>query len=50
MGLPVERVQGSIRLSLGRSNTAEAIDRAAEAVATAVEKQRSVSRQYAGRR
>ena len=50
MGLPVERVQGSIRLSLGRSTTAEAIDRAADAITTAVAKQRSVSRQYAARR
>jgi cysteine desulfurase len=50
MGLPAERVQGSIRLSLGRSTTAEAVDRAADAVAAAVAKQRAVSRQYAGRR
>ena len=50
MGLPVERVQGSIRLSLGRSTSEHAIDRAADAIATAVEKQRSVTRQYAARR
>ena len=50
MGLPVERVQGSIRLSLGRSTTAEAVDRAADAITAAVAKQRSVSRQYAARR
>jgi cysteine desulfurase len=50
MGLAAERVQGSIRLSLGRANSVEAIDRAADAVAAAVEKQRSVSRQFAGRR
>lgn len=50
MGLPAERVQGSIRLSLGRSNTVEAIERAADAVAAAVEKQRAVSRQFAARR
>jgi cysteine desulfurase len=49
MGLPAERVQGSIRLSLGRATTADAVDRAAEAVAAAVEKQRAVSRQYARR-
>jgi len=49
MGLPMERVQGSIRLSLGRSTTEAAIDRAADAVAAAVAKQRSVSRQYAKR-
>ena len=50
MGLPMERVQGSIRLSLGRSTTAAAIDRAAAAIAEAVEKQRAVTRQYAARR
>jgi cysteine desulfurase len=50
MGLPMERVQGSIRLSLGRSTTTEAIDRAAAAVEAAVARQRSVSRAYAGRR
>jgi cysteine desulfurase len=50
MGLPVERVQGSIRLSLGRSTTAGAIDRAADAIEAAVAKQRSVSRQYAAGR
>ena len=49
MGLAPERVQGSIRLSLGRSTTEEAVDRAAAAVEAAVAKQRSVSRQYAGR-
>jgi cysteine desulfurase len=50
MGLPAERVQGSIRLSLGRSSSAVAIDRAADAIAAAVEKQRAVSRQFASRR
>jgi cysteine desulfurase len=50
MGLPAERVQGSIRLSLGRSTSADAIDRAADAIAAAVEKQRAVSRQFASRR
>ena len=49
MGLAPERVQGSIRLSLGRSTTAEAVDRAAAAIEAAVAKQRSVSRQYARR-
>lgn len=44
MGLPMDRVQGSLRFSLGRSNTEEQIDRAADAVASAVEKQRSLSR------
>jgi cysteine desulfurase len=50
MGLPAERVQGSIRLSLGRSTSTDAIERAADAIAAAVEKQRSVTRQFAGRR
>jgi len=43
MGLPVERVQASIRFSLGRSTTAAQTDRAAAAVAEAVERQRSRS-------
>jgi cysteine desulfurase len=50
MGLPMERVQGSIRLSLGRATTAAAVDRAADAIASAVAKQRAVSRQFAARR
>ena len=50
MGLPMERVQGSIRLSLGRSTTAEAVDRAAEAIEAAVARQRGVKREYAARR
>jgi cysteine desulfurase len=50
MGLPMERVQGSLRFSLGRSNTEEQIDRAAEAVVAAVEKQRAMSRLAASRR
>jgi cysteine desulfurase len=41
MGLPMDRVQASIRFSLGRSTTEAAIDRAAAAVAEAVERQRS---------
>jgi cysteine desulfurase len=41
MGLPVERVQASIRFSLGRSTTSAQVDRAAAAVAEAVERQRS---------
>lgn len=40
MGLPMDRVQGSLRFSLGRSTTAEQIDRVAEAVADAVAHQR----------
>src|SRR5262245_11166642 len=50
MGLPMERVQGSLRFSLGRSNTDEQIDRAAEAVIAAVDKQRAMSRLAASRR
>jgi cysteine desulfurase len=49
MGLPAERVQGSLRFSLGRSNTEAQIDRAAEAVAAAVEKQRVTMRAPARR-
>jgi cysteine desulfurase len=41
MGLPMEQVQGSVRFSLGRSNTEAHVDRAAAAVAEAVERQRS---------
>jgi cysteine desulfurase len=43
MGLPAERVQGSLRFSLGRSNTEEQIDRAVDLVAAAVEKQRAMA-------
>jgi cysteine desulfurase len=50
MGLPMERVQGSLRFSLGRSNTEEQIDHAAEAVVAAVEKQRAMSRLAGSRR
>jgi cysteine desulfurase len=49
MGLPLERVQGSLRFSLGRGTTAEHVDRAAPLVADAVEKQRKTSRSYAGK-
>jgi cysteine desulfurase len=42
MGLPLERVQGSVRFSLGRGTRGEHVDRAAEAVAAAVAKQRSL--------
>jgi cysteine desulfurase len=41
MGLATERVQASIRFSLGRSNTEADVDRAAAAVVQAVERQRS---------
>jgi cysteine desulfurase len=44
MGLRPERVQGSLRFSLGRATTAEEVGRAAEAVATAVERQRRLTR------
>jgi cysteine desulfurase len=43
MGLPAERVQGSLRFSLGRSNTEEQVDRAADLVAAAVERQRRLA-------
>jgi cysteine desulfurase len=49
MGLPLERVQASLRFSLGRGTTAEHVDRAAELVAEAVEKQRRTSRAYASK-
>jgi cysteine desulfurase len=44
MGLPPERVQGSVRFSLGRSTTEGQVDRAAEMVAAAVTRQRESSR------
>jgi len=44
MGLPVERVQASLRFSLGRDTTEEQVDRAAELVTAAVEKQRRLRR------
>jgi cysteine desulfurase len=50
MGLPMERVQGSLRFSLGRSNTEEQVDRAADAVTAAVEKQRGMARLAGARR
>jgi cysteine desulfurase len=50
MGLPMERVQGSLRFSLGRSNTEEQVDRAAAAVVTAVDTQRSRARLAGSRR
>jgi cysteine desulfurase len=50
MGLPVERVQASIRFSLGRSTTEAHVDRAAAAVAEAVERQRSRTTADADRR
>ena len=41
MGLPPERVQASLRISLGRSTTEAQLTRAAEGVRTAVERQRA---------
>jgi cysteine desulfurase len=49
MGLPMERVQGSLRFSLGRGNDEAQIERAAAAVAEAVQRQRQTSRVFAGR-
>jgi cysteine desulfurase len=43
MGLPLARIQGSLRFSLGRGTTEAAVSRAADAVAEAVERQRSRS-------
>jgi cysteine sulfinate desulfinase/cysteine desulfurase-like protein len=43
-------VQASIRFSLGRGTTEAEIDRAADAVAAAVERQRQVARSVAARR
>jgi cysteine desulfurase len=40
MGLPPPRVQASLRLSLGRSTTEAAVDRAADLIASAVARQR----------
>jgi cysteine desulfurase len=44
MGLPMERVQSSLRFSLGRTTTVAEIERAAELVAQAVERQRARAR------
>jgi cysteine desulfurase len=44
MGLPVARVQGSVRFSLGRATTADDIAQTAEAVAKAVARQRQTTR------
>jgi cysteine desulfurase len=50
MGLRPERVQGSLRFSLGRGTTAEDVARAGEAVATALERQRGRSGRVAAGR
>ncbi len=49
MGLPMERVQGSLRFSLGRSTTAAQLERVVAAVAEAVERQRKLARPQATR-
>jgi cysteine desulfurase len=43
MGLAMERVQGSVRFSLGRATTVEQVDRAVETVVAAVAKQRALA-------
>src|SRR5207247_10847874 len=43
MGLPMERVQGSVRFSLGRATSEEQVDRAADTVVAAVAKQRALA-------
>jgi len=43
MGLPPERVQASLRFSLGRSTTEAQLTRAAQGVRTAVERQRATA-------
>jgi len=50
MGLPLERVQASVRFSLGRGTREADVDRAADAVAAAVERQRSLARSSAATR
>jgi cysteine desulfurase len=49
MGLPLERVQGSVRFSLGRGTREKDVDRAADAVQAAVARQRSLARVPASR-
>jgi cysteine desulfurase len=44
MGLPPERVQSSLRLSLGRATTEEEVDRAADVIVAVVGRQRQVAR------
>jgi cysteine desulfurase len=48
MGLPPERVQASLRFSLGRATTEAELTRAAEAVRSAVERQRRLGGQRLG--
>lgn len=46
MGLALERVQGSVRFSLGRGTREGDVDRAAELVAAAVARQRSLRKSF----
>jgi cysteine desulfurase len=48
MGYPEEEAMGSLRLSLGRSTTAEEIEQAGELVAKAIETQRTAAAALAG--
>jgi cysteine desulfurase len=50
MGLPLERVQGSLRFSLGRGTTAAVVERTASLVEEAVERQRRTARAHASTR
>jgi cysteine desulfurase len=50
MGLPLGRVQASLRFSLGRGNDEAQVDRAAAAVIRAVERQRQTSQAFSARR
>jgi cysteine desulfurase len=43
MGIPTERVQGSVRFSLGRATKEQDVDRAADLVMAAVAKQRALA-------
>jgi cysteine desulfurase len=49
MGLPLERVQGSLRFSLGRGTTPAQLERAAALVTEAVDRQRRTARAHAAR-
>lgn len=48
MGLPMERVQGSVRFSLGRTTSEAQVDRVVEAVLATLERQRRLGRRAAG--
>jgi cysteine desulfurase len=50
MGLPLERVQASVRFSLGRGTTSAQVERTATLVAEAVERQRRTARAHASSR